>query len=274
MKRFLVLALVLLSGMTASSCSSRPTYPKEHLAQSLQQVLASEGLPNVPVRFLDHTLAVHLNYPGVLEQSGGSVGIGEVFNDIGVKLLSCIHRVALSTDANIRFYVLLVSDPKMPGAYLTMVRYLDDLRRFQVNMMGMAEMFARMILELNTGPSDLTLEEYVPRDIQFEEFLSWQLARRIQRALVEQFQVSGAVDVGRCGGAFANGEFVFTLNVSPGARGDIPDATMQQIFETSTTVIATVLSNYRFEGFTTVRLVLPSAGRNLILPKTQLQSLR
>ncbi|MBI4343677.1 MAG: hypothetical protein HY601_02555 [Candidatus Omnitrophica bacterium] len=271
----LMLSIAVALGLVLAGCSGKPTYPKERLGESLQQVLVDDGVSQASVRFLDHTLAVQIAMPDALQQEAdGSVGVGSAFGDLGIKVLSGIHRVVLSSDADVRFYVLLISDPNIPGAYLTLVRYVDDLRRFQANMLEMGEMFARTILELNAGPAGLTLEEYLPRDIRLEEFLSWQLARRIQRALVEEFQVAGAVEVGRCGGEFDNGEFILTLNVAPGAEPAFSDATVQQIFDTSSTVIATVLSKYQFEGFQAVRLVLPTLGRNVVLPKTQLQAFR
>ena len=268
-----VMALVGLLLAVATGCSGRPTYPKAQVAPSLQELLAADGLTS-SVRFIDHTVAVQLAHAGVLAQAGDRIEIGPGFDEVARKLLTQLHRVLLSTDAEVRFYVVLLSDPQAPGAYLTMVRYLDDVRRANANMLDTPEMFARTIFELNlAGPEPLTIDQYVPRDIRLEEFLSWQLARRIHHALAEELQPSGA-SVGRCGGEFENGEFSFTLDVAPAAGGALDDATMQQVFRTSTGVIAKVLSSYRFDDFSAVRLTHPSTGRNLVLPKTSLHVFR
>ncbi len=264
------LALLLV----AAGCSNRPTYPKAQLASSLQELLDAEGL-NASVRFIDHTVAVQLAYPDALAQAGDRLEIGPGFDEAARKVLTQLHRVLLSTDAEVRFYVVLMSDPQAPGAYLTMVRYLDDVRRANASMLDTPEMFARTIFELNlAGPEPLTIDQYVPRDIRLEEFLSWQLARRIQYALAEELQPSGVVAVGRCGGEFENGEFAFTLDVAPLAGGTLDDDTMQQVFQTSTHVIAKVLSSYRFDTFQAVRLIHPLTGRNIVLPKTSLHAFR
>ena len=260
----------------ATGCDNRPTYPKVRLAQSLQEIFVSDQL-HASVRFMDHTLAVGLEYPDALAQSGGQLGLGPGFDEASRKVLTAIHRVLLSSDAEVNFYVLLISDPKIPGAYLTMVRYMDDVRRANANMLDTPEWFARTVFDLNfVGPEKrLTLEQYVPRDIHLEEFLSWQLARRIQHALLEELQGTGVADVGRCGGEFNNGEFVFTLNVEPATAGSVLDeTTMRKIFQTSTSVIAHVLSGYQFRSFDTVRLVHPGTGRNIVLPKTRLEVFR
>jgi hypothetical protein len=260
--------------LLATSCENRPTYPKERLAESLQEILTSEQL-HASVRFIDHTLAVQFDYPGALAQADNQIGIGQNFDEAARKALTATHRVLLSSDAEVHFYVLLLSDPQTPGAYLTMVRYMDDVRRANANMINTFEMFARTIFELNfVGPTPLTLEQYVPRDIQLEDFLSWQLARRIQHALIDELQPADAVKVGRCGGRFQDGEFAFTLDVAPATSGSLDDATLRRVFHTSTNVIAKVLSSYKFESYDTVRLVHPLTGRNFVLPKTHLQAFR
>lgn len=263
------LALLLTAG-----CNGRPTYPKAHLTEALQTLLVEERL-HASVRFVDHTLAVQLEQPDALAQSGGQIGVGPAFDEATRKTLTVIHRVLLSTDAEVRFYVLLMSDPNVPGAYLTVVRYLDDVRRANVLMLDTPEMFARTIFELNfVGANVLTLEQYVPRDIRLEEFLSWQLARRIQHQLTEELQQDGLVNVGRCGGQFDNGEFAFTLDVSPSTAGSLDESTIQRVFRTATNLIAKVLSSYRFENFESVRLTHPLTGRTLLLPKTRLEVFR
>ena len=269
---FLVLAGVAL--LLSSGCSARPTYPKEHLVDSLQQLFAEEHV-QARVRFVAHTLAVQLEYPGSLTLAGNQIGVGPAFDDATRKALTIIHRVLLSSDAQSNFYVVLLSDPKAPGAYLTIVRYMDDVRRVNANMLDTPEMFARTIFELNfVGQNTLTIDEYVPRDIQLEEFLSWQVARRIQHRLAEKFEAAGIAQVGRCGGEFHNGEFAFSLNVMPPAAGTLDEATMREVFKASTNVIAQVLSSYHFHSFDKVRLIHPATGRNLVLPKARLEIFR
>jgi hypothetical protein len=258
-----------------TGCGSRPTYPKEQLVQSLQTLLDNEHL-KTSVRFIEHTVAVQLEYPDALVQTGTQLGIGPGFNDAAVKVVSALHRVLLSTDAHVWFYVLLLSDPKVPGAYLTMVRYLDDVRRANANMLDIPEFIHRTIFDLQFVGADrsLSVEQYVPRDIQIEDFLTWQLAKRIQQQLTEQFQGAGSVDIGRCSGEFHNKEFAFTLNVSPAGEQPLSESTMQEVFRTSTNVIAQVLSSYQFKSFDNIRLIHPPTGRNLILPKAKLEVFR
>ena len=267
--------LLVTVAVTAAGCSNKPTYPKANMAESLQQILRDDGL-KTQVRFVDHTIAVQLEYPGALMQTNDQIGLNEsVFNEAARRVLTAVHRVVLSTDADVKFYVLLLSDPQVPGAYFTMVRYLDDIRRANANMIDTFEMFDRTIIELDfVGPANLTLEQYVPRDIQLEEFLSWQLARRIQQTLSKELGSSGVATVGRCGGKFQNGEFAFTLNVEPLGGSALDDATLHKIFQSSSSLVAKVLSSYHFNAFDRVRLIHPLTGRNIVLPRTNLEIFR
>lgn len=270
--------LGLLSGfllVLVAGCGARPTYPKARLAESLEEILRGEEL-DASVRFVDHTLGVQAGFPGALAHTNGQITLGPGFDELTRKVLTAVHRVLLSSDADVRFYVLLLSDPQIHGAYLTIVRYMDDIRRANANMLDVPEMFARTIYELNYGgATPLTLDQYLPRDIRMEEFLSWQLARRIQTALTGELRSSGDTEVGRCTGQFQEGEFVFTLDIHPAAaEGPLDDATLQQAFRTSTDVIAKVLSSYRFESFDSIRLIHPLTGRHLVLPKARLDFFR
>ncbi len=262
-----------------NGCSAKPTYPKERLAESLQQILNQDHL-QASVRLINHTLAMQLGYPGSLtlhEEPGAerSITIGPKFDEANRKALTAMHRVLLSSDAEVRFYVLLLSDPKTPGAYLTIVRYVDDVRRFNASMIDIPEMYARTIFELNfVRNGTLSLDEYVPRDIQLEEFLSWQLTRRIQQRLTEDLELPGVAKVGRCAGQFENGEFAFSLDVSPIGKDSLDDDTIRVIFQNSTNVVANVLKSYHFNSFEKIRLVHPFSGRNFVLPKTKLDLFR
>lgn len=264
---------VVLPGAAAllvvAGCGNRPTYPKAHLAESLQELFAGERLAT-SIRLLDHTLVVHLNHPDALARQGSEIGLGPAFDEGIRKVLTTTHRVLLSSDAEVWFYVLLISDPNLPGAYLTMIRYLDDIRRANANMLDTPEIYARTIFELDVMGNPPPLDQYVPRDIRLEEFLSWQLSRRIQAALAEELRAGGIASVGRCNGRFEDGEFAFTLNVSPASEAPLDEPTMQQAFQVSMNVITKVLSSYRFESFEAVRLIHPLSGRMLLLPKARL----
>jgi hypothetical protein len=264
----------LFTVLGIAACDDKPTFTRDQVTGAIQQFMKEDGV-DASAHLVDHTLGVQMSYAGSLRQTGAQLELGDEFEEAVRKALTTIHRVLLSTDAEVEFYVLLLSDPDAPGAYLTMVRYMDDIRRANASMLDPAEMFARTIFELNyVGAAPVTIEQYVPREIRLEDFLSWQLARRIQATLTEELRPLGIANVGRCGGRFQGREFVFTLDVTPATEGPLDEPMLHHVFEASTDVIAKVLSSYRFESYDSIRLVHPLTGRNLVLPKTHLDVFR
>ncbi len=264
----------LIAFIVVSGCDSLPTYPQTRLVESLHTMLSDGGI-DASVRLLEHTVAVQAAYPDALAQAEHQVGLGPAFDDAMRKILAVVHRVLLSTDADIRFYVLLLHDPHTPGVSLTIVRYVDDVKRANANMLDTQELFARTVFKLDlVGDEPLILEHYVPRDVRLEEFLSWQMAKRIQQTLTEELHGKGAATIGRCSGAYQDGGFVFTLDVAPLLGKSLDETTLRQAFQSSIAVIARVLSGYHFESFEAIRLIHPLSGQHRVMSKTQLSAFR
>jgi len=264
-----------VGGLLLGACS--PSYRQDQLVQALTTICVTDYHLSVSARQVGQTLTVHLHHDGILQQQGTQIGLAESANEVLGNILEAIHRVILSSDARLNFYVVLVSDATVPGAYLTIIRYVEDVRRANANMLPPTEFFHRTIFDLKfvSGPT-LGLDQLSLDDIQLEQFLSWQLARRIHTHLTDQLQRHGIpVDVGPCSGEFRNSEFAFTLNVAPTpGQAGLDDALIQQVFQDATSVIAQVLSDYQFKRFERVRLIHLPTGRSLLLPKTRLELFR
>lgn len=260
-------------GFAVGACS--PTYRKDQLVESIQHICANDYHLNVSARLVGHTLAVHLHHDNILDRSGAQIRLSQSANKILGNLIESVHRVILSSDAQVDFYVVLASDPAVPGAYLTVVRYMEDVRRANANMLPLTEFFSRTIFDLKyLALPKINLDQVVFNDIQFEQFLSWQLAKRIENRLSEELQHRGIPTTANVAGQFDHGEFIFTLNVTPESSAVIDNEFMTRIFQEATGVIAKVLAGYQFQDFQAVRLTHPPTGRSLMLPKTRLDLFR
>ena len=268
----LVLAVVSLA---AASCG-RP-YSADQVPGLIEHISAEEYRLDVSVRHIDHTIAVYLRHDGVLEKLGEEVGLspeaGKPLND----LTDVLHRVLLSTNADIDFYFIIVSDSQIPGAYLTLIRSLEDVRRLSVSVIPPTEFLMRTVIDLkyDVAVPILNFDQLVVKDIELGQFLSWQMSRRIQMKLIEHLEEMGLTpeEVGPCVGEFQNGEFTFLLNIAPVFKWRNEEELVQQAFQDATEVIAEVLSSYQFEDFSAIRLSHPASGRSLLLPKTELRLL-
>lgn len=276
MKNSSALSLLLAPVILIFGCGVEPTYNKSNMAPFLKETYAAEGI-DPTVRIVGDTIAVHLDHEGVLLKVGGQIGIGPKFEEFSRILIQPLHRALLSSDRKIDFYVLLFSDPSIPGAYLTMVRYTKDLYLTNVSGIALSEFFSRTVYDLHyLGPqASLSLDTYIQRGIELSEFLSWQLAKRIQNKLMDTFKESEAVQVGTGLGEFRDGEFRFTLNVQSQEQ-ELPfeESTYKQIFETATSEIEQVLGSYEYRDFERIQIVHQPTGRHLTLPKAHLDLIR
>jgi hypothetical protein len=280
----LVCAPLLGAGLAVLApvgCS--PSYRQDQVISTLQSICADEYKLHVTAKQVGQTLAVHLHHDGILQQQGNQVGLTDNAQEILGNLIEAIHRVVLSSDARINFYLVLVSDSTIPGAYLTILRYMEDVRRANANMLPPTEFFHRTIFDLKfVGGGTVGLDQFDVNDITLEEFLSWQLARRIHTHLTEELAKHGVnAEVGQCSGEFQNREFAFTVTVAPPAIGaqvpteqSIDESLIQQVFQDTTSVIAQVLTDYQFNRFDSVRIVHMPTGRSLNLPRARLELFR
>lgn len=254
-----------------------PSYRTEQVPDAIQQICTTDYKLQVSAKRIGQTVAVHLQHAGILEQQDGQIRLAASANEVLGNAIEAIHRVLLSSDNPNGFYLFLVSDPSIPGVYLMMVRYLDDVKRVHANSITPTEFFSRTILQLQPANPPLTnLNQVALHDITLEQFLSWQLAKRLQDRLTEHTQHEGLsqVSVGPCVGEFKDGEFAFTLNVVPETGGTLSTEVVDHVFQEATTLIANVLSAYHFDRFQAIRLIHPATGRNLLLPKQQLDIFR
>ena len=275
LRRFREALCVLGVGALLAGCA--PTYRPDQLLTAIEGICEREHHFHVKAKQIGRTIAIQFNHPDILKRDGEQFTLSDSANEILGNLIEAIHRVCLSSSASVDFYVVLVSDPAAPGIYLTVIRCMEDVRRANANMLPPTEFFLRTILDLKyVGVPSMNFDQVILNDIKLEQFLSWQLAKRIQTRIAEGLQRKGitTAEVGPCAGEFHNGEFAFTLNVTskPNAKAD--QALVQGIFQEATDVVAQVLSGYQFQNFQAVRLIHPETGRSLLLPKTRLELFR
>ena len=268
---------VICMAVGLSGCSNQPSYRANDVAATIAQLGSREYKMQITARAVGTTLAVHLRAPGLIAQDGERIQLKESAHEIIGNALEIVHRVLLSTDYPCRFYLFIASDPNIPGVGFTIVRYLDDVRRANASVISPSEFLSRTVLDLtyiDTAAGDLA--QWVPKEITLEQFLTWQLARRIQSRLAEKLQAP-QTPLGsnvRCAGEFKNGEFAFTLNLSPESGQSLQSDAVEKMFQQATTEISQVLSGYHFQQFTAVRLTYPLSGRSILLPKTNLELFR
>ena len=255
-----------------SSCG--PSYTRNHLAPDLQDLCAKEYHLPVRAQLFGHDLTVICTIAGLLKSSGGQVEFApsQHANEQLGNIVEALHRVTLSADWPIEFYAIVATDPTVPGAWLMLVRCLEDVRRVYASAIPTMEFFQRTILNLQYDPvRPPDTERLALRDMTLEQFLTLQMGKRLQNVLRADPQSQVAYEVGTCVGQFKQGTFQFVVEVAPRSGGpELTDHETSTIFEEALGVIASVLRDYHFDAFIDVQLLHFPSGKTMGVPKTRL----
>ena len=136
--RFLVISSFLFS---LSSCS-KITYSKEKVEQSVIKLCKEEYNLDVAAKIIGSTLGVFIPIEGLV---GPKLQLnkeaGEKIEDVALS----IHRVTMSTDKPLKFYVLTARDTKTPGAEFILTGSVYDVLRVRLMDISRGEYYKRIL---------------------------------------------------------------------------------------------------------------------------------
>jgi len=196
-----------------TSCA--PTYPKEKIVESVQELCEREYSVKVEVIIEGSTMGVRLPLKGLFNTETLQIK-PEAFDKITGVMLSA-SRVALSSDKSIDFYTVIAYDAKVPGAEVVMTRYIYDLRRFFLGDISRGEFAKRMVFDVRFNPQaiiDTWLGDFTLKEQKFPEFMCEQIARRITDEFRESKDLAGKFKVASCEGKFEEDELKFVVDIS------------------------------------------------------------
>ncbi|KJJ84163.1 hypothetical protein OMAG_001975 [Candidatus Omnitrophus magneticus] len=136
---------------------------------------------DVEVSLAGGTLGIFYPMKGLLDASMS------ISNDSWEKISNVIliaSRVALSTDANIKFYCVITQDERLPEMQVIIIKYVEDVRRGMYRDISRDEAFKRTLFSMNLTPQakkertiekvfdKLGLEEGTREDVMEEFFRS------------------------------------------------------------------------------------------------------
>ena len=215
------LTLAVLVGLTVllqTGCGG-PTYPKAILDEAVVQLCREEYGIEVKAELAgDTTIAVYLPIENLLDPS---LSISEEARDKINDVTLSVSRVTLSSDAPIKFHIVIAQDPSFPEIEGVIIRYLKDIKQLYYGQISRGEFAKRALGEmkitpqaqkekvlknifeqLNIGESEELMEEFLDKDVSaigdigywndkffikeitLEEFLAVQVAERTKRELM------------------------------------------------------------------------------------------
>jgi len=162
--KFYFIAVFTLMGILAFS-GCKASYPKSSVTESIQDLIKKEYDINGRAKLTGDTLYLDVSLEGLVSPEQ------KVVTDILKKIQGAslvITRVSLSSDAKIKFMILVASEPTF-NLHLRIIQKLDDVKAFLYQKISKADYEDRLVLEieknddvdgiLNNGPFPYRTDE-------------------------------------------------------------------------------------------------------------------
>jgi len=170
-------AVLMLALFVAAGCG-RVTYPKEKIAESVVELCRKEYGIDIESKLVGETLTVYLPIQNLFDVT---LNINEKAQEKIRGVLWSASRIALSTDADIRFYCIITQDVRIPQVQFVIIKYTDDLKRSWVGDISRGEYFKRTIMDLNENPQ--AKKEEPIREV----FRKKNLDKKMQEKILDDF---------------------------------------------------------------------------------------
>lgn len=168
-RSLLPLLILFLSGF---GCF-KPTYEREHLARSVEEIFLNEYKMGVAARLVGSTLHTRIVVAGLV---GENLQLQTAKLDALDKALRVGNRVAMSSDADVKYLVFRLVDSRL-GTSLDLIQRFEDYRSLVNVRISQDEFQSRMILEWG----DALQNKMGDFDLTDGEFLARLVASRIQQ---------------------------------------------------------------------------------------------
>lgn len=265
---FLVLSFLAIN---LNACG-KPSFPGDTINEAVTEICKKEyGLDAIP-KIYGKTLWLYIPLDYLVDMTGQ---IDRKTADKIEDAAFSIHRVLLSTDKEIDFYVLVASDIKFIGLDFVIVGYVPDIKRVRLLDISREDYFRRVLndFEINEDAlNDLggSHVEYV--DISLEKFLSEQIVQRIRKKFTEDKSLSKYFTIVSEYWDFADQDFVFDVLLEKAADNIPAKIDPEQIM---VKIAAYVIRDYRFKDFKGLKLFNPLGGPDSIyLTKNEVYSFK
>lgn len=249
--------------IAASGCKPiAPTYTKENFVSSIKKICKEEfGIDDVKAWLTGETAWIYTPQNKLIDKDlKFDKEITEKINKVALS----VSRVLLSMKPRPKFYVIVASDIKDLGADLINVGSVDDIVRYQFEFISRGEFGKRNVYDAYLSPSAMSDTEgkhITPYDIKMEDFLSLQIAQRINLKFKEDdVEIKGL----EC--FFKDGTFNLQYEKVGAEKKSDFDANKEIL-----KIVFFVLKNYSFNDYSFVKISDLESGERTILGRNALE---
>lgn len=145
-KLFIISAIILILASAGCSRLFAPTYPKDKLQESIQNICKKEYNINekIDVKISGKTLGARIHLEELLDIN---LTLQKDALEKLQDLLKTVRRVAFSTDAELDFFVISGYEKKL-GIEVSFYSYLDDMRRISADWISADDYFQRLVKDM------------------------------------------------------------------------------------------------------------------------------
>lgn len=270
-----------------SAC--KPTYKKETLKESVQELAKKEYKIDVDVAHVGTTLGARFRVPELLnEMYSGNDDIYKKMNG----LFTILARVGLSSDVSPEFIVLDIIDEENPKFQLMFTRHMLDVRKSMAEALSTSQSQDRLIQEFVVGgkrvpidPEELDLVRimmmaadiptevspvtppFLLREVRENEFLSRVIENTAKRIMREKRNLKDEVQIRNVIASFPKNNFQLLLDLAARPKGTLAEPFLQEnILPVLAQEVGTIFKSYRFNAFSDITVLEKNSGARLTLP--------
>ncbi|PKL72074.1 hypothetical protein CVV26_03075 [Candidatus Kuenenbacteria bacterium HGW-Kuenenbacteria-1] len=279
-KIFIFIFIIIVLPVLVTGCKwdlSKKTFSSknEEIKKELMELVKKEYKYNVKVEIINKTIGVYFPLSNLLEDDKAEEK--KLNKEVAEKIDHVIfltHRVALSSDNNLDFYVIKTVDMEN-GNELSVVGYFYDVYRARLANISKGEFSQRLLKGLNKNDkiiNDWEGKNFKMNEIFLPDFLATQIAQRIKIAttkkkdeteknnffsfVFEDKKLKEKFEAKEIQWALKDKIFTFVLEIP-----DYQEENVQEIFNLILKTTADVLYAYDFD-YSATRILIKNKTEN------------
>ncbi len=266
------LALLLIFTFLLSGCLSiKPTYTKEKIVESITILCKQEYNIEPRVWLLGETVWIYIPLPRLITQD--AQWDKEVLEKINKVMLGTC-RVLLSMKPRPQFLAIVASDTQEHGLDYTIITWIPDIVKFQLQFISRDEFTRRAIIKIERNIlalSDSEGSHIRKNEIRLEDFLAEQIAQRahlkfaLEPKFKDYFKVEGA-------NAAFEGD-TLKIGVQIEQIKPLPQQSSVDIQKETAKIAAYVFKEYEFKDFLWVEVKNSATKTESLFSRLDLKNL-
>lgn len=268
----LILILILAATLFASSCQPiKPTYTKEKIVESITSLCQEEYNIEPKVWLLGETVWIYIPLPHLItKEVKWDKEVAEKIN----KVIMGASRVLLSMKPRPQFMVVVASDTQEYGIDYTMITWIPDIVKFQLQFISRDEFARRNVIKIEENAKALFDTEgnhIKKKEIRMGDFLAGQIAQRIYTKFGLDPKFKDYFKVENSNAIFE--EETFRINASIKQIKTPPQGSID-IQKEIIKIIAYVIREYDFKDFLLVEVKNSVSNEKSIFSRAALMEFR